>query len=408
MHRSVVFAALSLLVSSVAGLPVQRRTDNATDNSANLLVLKFANVLEQLETEFYSQALQKFQTSDFTAAGFSDASVPIQQFTNIQSDESTHTTVLESTIQSLGDSAISGCSFDFSSVLTDVATMAPVARLVENVGVGAYLGAAHLVTDPIILTDAASIVTVEARHQTILNVLNGGTAIPAAFDLPLLPQEVLAIAGSFISGCSVGIDALPSLTVTNTGTIAAGTTLSFNFDAQSSISDTSTLSCQMLAGGMPFSLSLPFDACVVPSGLEGPVAIYVTNDTQPLANNPRDRFTGNIVAGPTMAFLDGAPETLSNLAKSGSAVSGGDVSGSATDTASTEISTSTISPDEASSILASASATGTASDSSATGTAEGENSIPSSANTTTGPSSDGAIDVDGWTFVPNPASSSSA
>ena len=65
--------------------------------------------------------------------------------------------------------------------------MAPVARLVENVGVGAYLGAAHLVRDAIILTDAASIVTVEARHQTMLNVLNGGTAIPAAFDLPLLP-----------------------------------------------------------------------------------------------------------------------------------------------------------------------------------------------------------------------------
>ena len=148
---------------------------------------EFANVLEQLETEFYSQALQKFQTSDFTAAGFSDASVPVQQFTNIQFDESTHTTVLDSAIQSLGDSAITGCSFDFSSVLTDVATMAPVARLVENVGVGAYLGAAHLVTDPIILTSAASIVTVEARHQTMLNVLNGGTAIPAPFDLPLLP-----------------------------------------------------------------------------------------------------------------------------------------------------------------------------------------------------------------------------
>ncbi|KAL5527094.1 hypothetical protein ACEPAG_5885 [Sanghuangporus baumii] len=406
MHRSAVFATLSLLLSSVAGLPVQRRTDNSTDNSANLLVLKFANVLEQLETQFYSQALQKFQTSDFTAAGFSDASVPIQQFTNIQSDESTHTTVLESAIQSLGDSAITGCSFDFSSVLTDVATMAPVARLVENVGVGAYLGAAHLVTDPIILTDAASIVTVEARHQTILNVLNGGTAIPAAFDLPLLPQEVLAIAGPFISGCSVGIDALPSLTVTNTGTIAAGTSLSFNFDAQSSISDTSTLSCQMLAGGMPFSLTLPFDACVVPSGLQGPVAIFVTNDTQPLANNPRDRFTGNIVAGPTMAFLDGAPESLSNLARSGSAVSGGNVSGSTTDTASTEVSTSTISPDEASSILAGASATATASDSSATGTIEGANSIPSSANTTTGQSSDGALNVDGWTFVPSPASSS--
>lgn len=155
------------------------------------------------------------------------------------SDESTHTTVLAAAIQSLGDQPISGCSFDFSSVLTSVSAMAPVARLVENVGVSAYLGAAHLLDDPVLLTAAGSILTVEARHQTILNVLNGGTAIPQAFDIPFDPQEVLAIAGGFISGCDTGITALPSLTVTTTGSIQAGTSLSFSFDALSSISDTS-------------------------------------------------------------------------------------------------------------------------------------------------------------------------
>lgn len=45
---------------------------------------EFANVLEQLETEFYSEALQKFQASDFTAAGFADPNVPIQQFTCVR------------------------------------------------------------------------------------------------------------------------------------------------------------------------------------------------------------------------------------------------------------------------------------------------------------------------------------
>lgn len=84
--------------------------------------------------------------------------------------------------------------------------MAATARLVENVGVGAYLGGAILISDPVLLDSAASILTVEARHQTILNILSGsGSAIPASFDIALSPSEVLAIAGPFVSGCDVGI-----------------------------------------------------------------------------------------------------------------------------------------------------------------------------------------------------------
>lgn len=170
----------------------------------------------------------------------------------------------------------------------------------------------------------------------------------------------------------------------------------------------------MLAGGFPFSLSLPFSQCVVPPNLTGPVAIYVTNDTQPLINNPRDRFIGNIVAGPTMAFIDNSPQDLSSLAITGSASnisssgsdSGSSDSGSTTvdsgsSTISTSISTSTISPDDASSILASASATASADGSTPTSAEDNSGDIPATANTTIGPSSDGSITVDGWQEVPD-------
>ena len=90
--------------------------------------------------------------------------------------------------------------------------MAPVARVVENLGVAAYLGAAHLVTDPTLLTAAASIATVEARHQTVLNLFNGGSAIPSAFDLAFTPSEVLAIASPFISNCDLGVPGKSYLT----------------------------------------------------------------------------------------------------------------------------------------------------------------------------------------------------
>lgn len=88
--------------------------------------------------------------------------------------------------------------------------MAAVARVVEAVGVGAYLGAAPLVKDPVLLTAAGSILTVEARHQTILNILSkNGTAIPSAFDIALTPNEVLALASPFIDGpCDLGVKGL--------------------------------------------------------------------------------------------------------------------------------------------------------------------------------------------------------
>ena len=85
--------------------------------------------------------------------------------------------------------------------------MATTARIVESVGVSAYLGGAALVSDPVLLTSAASILTAEARHQTILNILSGvGTAIPNAFDFALTPSEVLALASQFFNGpCDVGV-----------------------------------------------------------------------------------------------------------------------------------------------------------------------------------------------------------
>jgi len=311
MRLSTLSAFAGLLAPlAVSAVPVARGIDNST-----LTVLQFALTLENLEAAFYTQAMQKFQASDFSNAGFSSANIAIEEITAIQTDESTHVSVLEALISSFGATPLQGCSFDFSSVLVDVATMATVARLVENVGVGAYIGAAHLIQDPRVLTAAASIVTIEARHQTVLNIFQGGSALPQPFDIALLPQEVLAIAGSFISGCDLGVQANPPLSVTNTGAITVGTSLQFTSPAMNSSTDQSNFHCQMLAGGLPFSITLPLSQCVVPSGINGPVAIWVTSDDQPLNGGAVDRISNAIVAGPLMTFLDTQPDTLSSLVR---------------------------------------------------------------------------------------------
>jgi hypothetical protein len=164
----------------------------------------------------------------------------------------------------------------------------------------------------------------------------------------------------------------------------------------------------MMVGGAPMSIVLPMSECVVPEGINGPVALWITSDGQPLLNNVRDRATTQVVAGPALAFIDTQPQMLGQLARGASTGSGSQAQSAST-------STRTISPAEASSVIASASGaaapTATASgaaDASSTaapstnGSAQNSNSSASGSaasgpNMFTGKSPDGKITVNGWT-----------
>jgi hypothetical protein len=71
----------------------------------------------------------------------------------------------------------------------------------------------------------------------------------------------------------------------------------------------------MLIGGLPFTVSLPLSECVVPDGINGPVALWITSDSQPLLGNPVDRAVDKQVAGPTIAFIDTKPQLLGQMAR---------------------------------------------------------------------------------------------
>jgi len=317
LYTTLLILSGSMMASTAPVLT--RRANN------DLLVLQFANVLEQLETGFYSQALLQFKDSDFTAAGFSSSQIPLEQLVTIQSDEQAHVTALQAAIQDFGGTPITSCKFNFAPVLQNVPTMINVARILEDVGLGAYLGAAHLISDPVLLTTAGSILTVEARHQTVLNILSGtGTAIPSAFDIALAPQEVLAIVTPFLSGpCDLGIQPNPTLVITNQGPVQPGTMLTFQSTAMNSSTNASSMFCQMLMGGATNSLSLPLSQCVVPGGSNGPMAIWITSDSQPIANDVVNRTPNSIVAGPTIMYVDTSGQMLSQMV-----VNGGNSTGS--------------------------------------------------------------------------------
>jgi len=274
----------------------------------DILVLKFAEVLNELESQFYTTALAKFKDSDFAAAGFTVTDVPKQIFKEIQFDEQTHIDFLTGALNANNEKPVSGCKFDFSSVLGDVKTMATFARVVEQVGVSAFLGAAPLVTSRSLLGSAATVLTVEARHQTLLNTLNGGSAIPQAFDQALTPQQILSLAAPLITGCDLGIQ--PNLPVNITNQVAPGNKLQFDLSKIQG----DQLFCQFLFAGQPIAQVQPINNCVVPtSSPNGPAYIFITDDMQPLTSNVVIQNGAEIKAGPAIVFLDQQPDALGAL-----------------------------------------------------------------------------------------------
>jgi hypothetical protein len=132
------------------------------------------------------------------------------------------------------------------------------------------------------------------------------------------------------------------------------------------------------------------------------VAIYITNSTQPLANNQQIQFTQEIVMGPTLAFIDSGADSIMQLVRptsSGSSQS----SSTSTSADSSPSSTTTISPAEASSIIANASETGALPTGTSNADPAATSSTPpdlSTSDPTSGTGTDGNTVVLGWSSVP--------
>ncbi|BGP26265.1 stress response protein Rds2p [Rhodotorula toruloides] len=289
------------------------------NSSSDLTVLQLAYVLESLESTLYSRALSTFSTSDFDNAGLSQVVVVIiiEQIGSFLRDEQAHIKALESAIIALGAQPFQGCSFNFGRALSDPLEFLAVARAVEAVGQAAYLGAAHLVSDPSLLTAAGSILTVEARHQSFLNLLSGATFEAQAFDLAFSPSQVLALVGGFLQGCQAsdfGLTANQPLSVVDgrsgLSAFLDGSRIEFITIVQI---DVQVLFCQMIIGGAPVALVLPAHSCIVPSGISGPVSVYLTSTSQPLASSTIIQNTAVIVAGPALIFVDVQITLLSSL-----------------------------------------------------------------------------------------------
>jgi hypothetical protein len=163
------------------------RSAFAAGGTSDVDILNFALTLEYLESSFYEEAKKKVKASGELK--------PLISL--LASDEKQHVEALEGTIKKLGGKPVAKPTFNFE--YSGTSGFLKLAETFENVGVGAYNGAAPAIKSKEVLGAAGSIVQVEARHAAAIALQNGMEPAPEAFDKALEEKEVLKAVEPFIA-----------------------------------------------------------------------------------------------------------------------------------------------------------------------------------------------------------------
>ena len=138
----------------------------AADFGSDADVLNYALTLEYLESEFYKQA----NASGKLTGAAADA------LKLIGSDEDAHVVAITQTIQKIGATPVAKPTITFPAGTFDSQdSILKLAKVFEETGVGAYLGAAGSIQNKDILQAAAGIFGVEARHAAAIGFISNAT-----------------------------------------------------------------------------------------------------------------------------------------------------------------------------------------------------------------------------------------
>lgn len=186
----------------------------SADFSSDVDVLNYALTLEYLEAAFYQQG---------NAAGLTSGQATTY-LQGVQKDEEAHVAAITATIKQLGGTPVAAPSVDFGGAFDSEHAFLMTSHTFENVGVGAYLGAAGFIQDKSVLAAAAGIFGVEARHAAIVGNLLGlkaeGGVYMGAFEKPMSKTMVLSDVKPFLVQMSGG---MPTGGVNTGGGATSGT-----------------------------------------------------------------------------------------------------------------------------------------------------------------------------------------
>ncbi|GAC1372939.1 MAG: ferritin-like domain-containing protein [Actinomycetota bacterium] len=198
MHRRTFLKGTAAVIPGTMALDMLLNRSFAfaqtPDFATDIDVLNYALTLEYLESAFYTQGNAKNLLTGVEAT----------YLKAIGADEAAHVAALKATITKLGGTPVAAPGVDFKDSFSTRDKFLMTSNTLENVGVGAYLGAAGFIKNKDILQAAAGIFGVEARHAAVtgnlLNLPPEGGVYKGAAESPMTKAAVLAAAGPFLTG----------------------------------------------------------------------------------------------------------------------------------------------------------------------------------------------------------------
>lgn len=157
-------------------------------------ILQFALGLERLEQAFYGQVLGAHQKRPYLSARMQ------QIASEIGANETAHVAVLEAAIIGAGATPTPAKTHKFPSQ-TFVSPVAFIwfAYTLEDIGIGAYLGAVGAIQSGSLRRAAASIYGAETRHASVLRGIGGWNFSPRYFESPLSVEQMSGLIAPYIS-----------------------------------------------------------------------------------------------------------------------------------------------------------------------------------------------------------------
>ena len=165
----------------------------AGPSGSDLDIVRFALTMERLEAAFYAQIV----AAHTARAYLPERSIALTR--EIAAAEADHVQALEGVLSTAGVEVPAAPSFQFPrDVFVSPIAYAWFAYTLEEIGIGAYLGAVGSIQNDGLRRSAAAIYGAEARHAALLRTFAGFEFAPRYYESPLTVEQVTGLITPYI------------------------------------------------------------------------------------------------------------------------------------------------------------------------------------------------------------------